>query len=80
MLLVNYIPFFLFTATPTAYGTPWARIQIRVAVAVYTTAKATRDPRRICNLCHSLWQCQILNPLSKARDGTHILKETMLEP
>ena len=32
---------------------------------------ATWDPSRVCNLHHSSWQeCQILNPLSKARDQT----------
>ena len=29
-----------------------------------------------CDLHHSLWQHQILNPLSKAKDGTHILMDT----
>ena len=28
------------------------------------------------DLCHSLWQLWILNPLSGARDGTHILVDT----
>ena len=37
------------------------------------TATAMRDPSRICDLHCSLWQHQILNPLSKARDRTHIL-------
>ena len=30
----------------------------------------------ICDLCCSSQQCQILNPLSKARDGIHILTES----
>ena len=42
----------------------------------YTTATATPDPSHICDLHHSSWQCQILNPLSEAGDGTHILVET----
>ena len=33
-------------------------------------ATATRDPRCICDLYHSSWQRQILNPLSEARGGT----------
>ena len=33
------------------------------------------DPNRICNLHCSFWQGQILNPLSEARDQTHILME-----
>ena len=32
----------------------------------------------ICDLCPSLQQCWILNPLSKARDWIHILTEAML--
>ena len=31
------------------------------------------DPSRIFNLHHSSWQHQILDPLSEARDRTHIL-------
>ena len=33
-------------------------------------------PSHIFDLCHSLWQ-QILNPLSKAKDRTHILMGTV---
>ena len=46
-------------------------------LTVYTTATATSVLSHICNLSHSLQQCQILNPLSKARDSTHSLTETM---
>ena len=35
-----------------------------------TTATAMADPSGICDLCHSLWQHQILSPLSKAWDQT----------
>ena len=43
----------------------------------YVTATAMPDPSRICDLdlCHNSWQCQILNPLIKARDGTHVLMD-----
>ena len=34
----------------------------------YTTATATQSLRHNCDLHCSLWQHQILNPLSKARD------------
>uniref|UniRef100_A0A8D1VUY0 Myosin light chain 1/3, skeletal muscle isoform n=1 Tax=Sus scrofa TaxID=9823 RepID=A0A8D1VUY0_PIG len=36
------------------------------------------DPSHICNLHHSSGQCQILNPLSEARDQTHNLMEAFL--
>ena len=41
----------------------------------YTTAAATSDPSRICDLHHSSQQCRILNPRSKARDRTCILMD-----
>ena len=42
----------------------------------YTTATAMLDPSHICNLCCSLWKCQILNPLSKGRNRTHLLMDS----
>ena len=38
----------------------------------YSTATATPDPSHICDLHYSSWQCQMLNPLSEARDQTLI--------
>ena len=35
-----------------------------------------RNPSHICNLYHSSQQHQIPDPLSEARDGTHILTDT----
>ena len=43
---------------------------------LYTTATATPDPSCICDLSPSFQQCQILNPLNKARDRTDILMDT----
>ena len=42
----------------------------------YATATAMEDLSLICNLHHSSQQLRILNPLSKARDWTHILMDT----
>ena len=39
----------------------------------YATTLATPNPSHICDLHHSSQQCQILNPLSEARDRTLIL-------
>ena len=44
----------------------------------YTTATATWGLSHICDLHHSSRQHQILNPLSKARNRTHILMDTSL--
>ena len=38
--------------------------------------QAMPDPSHICSLCCSLQQCEILNPLNEARDGTCILIDT----
>ena len=43
-------------------------VEPELQLLVYTTATVTLDASGICDLCHSLKQCQILNPLSKARD------------
>ena len=42
----------------------------------YTTATATQDLSLVFDLHHSLWQCQILNPLSEDTDQSHIFKDT----
>ena len=55
---------------------PGLGVELELPLLIYTTAIATRDPS-ICNLCHSLLWCQILNPLSEARDWTHILTDIM---
>ena len=43
---------------------------------VNATATATPGLSCTCDLHHSSWPHQILNPLSKARDGTHFLMDT----
>ena len=43
----------------------------------YITAMTILDLSHICKLHCRLWQCQILNPLGKAGDQTHILMDTM---
>ena len=44
----------------------------------YTTATATLDLSRNCDLHSSFQQQQILNPLSDARDWAHIFIDAML--
>ena len=58
--------FLLFRATPTAYGGP--RLGVKSELLAYSTATETLDPSHICELHKSLQQCQILNPLSEARN------------
>ena len=55
---------------------PGLGIESELQLLVYATVTATPDPSRGCNLCnlhHSSWQRQILNPLSEDRDQTHNL-------
>ena len=50
---------------PVAYGG-----LISLQLPAYTTATATQDPSRICNLHHSSRQCWKLTLLSEARGQT----------
>ena len=63
----------LFRATPTVYRGSQARGQIRAAAAGLRHSNS--DPSQVCDLHHSSQQRQILNPLSKVRDRTCILKD-----
>ena len=45
-------------------------VESELQLPAYATATTTPDPSRICGLHHSSWQCQILNPLREATDGT----------
>ena len=47
--------------------------ELEMQLLAYTTVPAMLDPSGLCDLRRSLWQRQILNPLSEARDGTCIL-------
>ena len=54
-----------------AYGSSQLGVESELQLPAYTTATAMQDLSCICDLHHSSQPCQILNPLSKARD--HIL-------
>jgi len=54
--------------------------ELELQLLAYITAIATPDLSCICNLHHSLQQCQILNPLREARDWTHVLMDTSSFP
>ena len=50
-------------------------LELHPQAYVTATATATRDLSCVCNIHHSSWQHQILNPPSRARDGTCILMD-----
>ena len=59
---------------------PRLGIQSEMQLLAYTIAAATWGPSHICDLHCSSWQCQNLNPLSRARDQTYILMNTSQAP
>ena len=59
---------------------PRLGVKLELQLPTCTTATATRDPSRICNLHHSSWECQIPDPLIEARDGTCLLMGTSWIP
>ena len=66
---ISFFSFFSFLRPyPRHMEVPGLGVKLELQLLAYTTATATLDPSHICNLCHSLWQTQILIPLSKARD------------
>ena len=62
---------------------PRLRAELELQLLAYTTATgtgtgtatATQGPSRVCDPHHSSWQCQILDPLSEARDQTCVLMD-----
>ena len=55
---------------------PRLGVQLEMQPLAYTTATAIQDLSLVCNLHHSSQQHWIPNPLSEARDQTHILLDT----
>ena len=51
---------------------------MELQLLAYTIARVTPDLSYIFDLCPSLQQLGILNPLSEARDRTRILMDTMV--
>ena len=56
---------------------PRLGIKLELQLLAYTTATAMPDQNLTLDLYHSPWECQILNPLSKARDQTRVLMDTI---
>ena len=54
---------------------PGLEVESELQLPASTTATAMWDPSHICDLHHSLWQGQILNPLNEARDRTCVLMD-----
>jgi len=74
-----FILFYFFRATVWHTEVPRLGVESELQLPAYTMATVTWDPSHICDLHHSSQQRQILNPLSKARNRTHILIDTSFE-
>ena len=57
-------------------GVPRLGAESELPLPAYTTATATPDLSHVCDLQHSSQQHWIPNPLSEAKDLTHILIDT----
>ena len=55
---------------------PRLGVESELQLLSYATATATWDLSHVCSLHHRSRQHWILNPLSKARDRTHVLRDT----
>ena len=80
--LLKFISFFfwLLRAASEAYGGSQARSPSELQLPAYTTATSTQDPSHVYHLHHSSRQCQISDPLSKARGQTCVLMDTSQIP
>ena len=68
--------FGLFFLGPHPWHVEFPRLGVVLELQLPATAIAMQGLSHVCELHHSSWQCQILNPLSKARDWTHVLMDT----
>ena len=68
--------FFLLFRAAWHMEVPRLRAESELQLLADATATATPDPSQVCNLHHSPRQCQIPDPLSKARDQTCTLMDT----
>ena len=67
-------PFFVFLGLHSQHvEVPRLGVELELQPPAYPTATAMWDRSHVCDLHHSSRQCQNLNPLSEARDGTHNL-------
>ena len=70
---------FFFILGPHLWHTevPGPEVKLELQLQACATATAILDPSCICNPHCSLQQCQIFNPLSEARDQTHIFMDAL---
>ena len=67
---------FFLTAALAAVEVPRPAAKLGLQLLAYVTATAMLELSCVCELCYSLQQSWILNPLSKGRNQTHVLMDT----
>ena len=70
------IVFLFFILGPHLWHTEVLRLGAESELQLLACAIAMPDLSQVCEVRFRLWQCQILNPLSKSRDRTYILMDT----
>ena len=78
LLLLNYYYYyFVFLGPhPQHMEVPRLGVESERQLQAHTPAHSNARGHLICDLPHSLQRWRILNPLSEAKDQTHILMET----
>ena len=76
VLLLFIFSLFFLGSHPRHREVPRLGVKSELQVSACITATATQDPSCICSLHHSSRQHWIRNPLSEARDQTHVLMDT----
>ena len=74
----HFFFFFHFMPAVKHMEVPRLGIKSELQLQAYVTDTVMPDPSHVCDLCHSLWQHEILNPLTEARDQICIFTDTML--
>ena len=77
LTLLFFFSVFCLCRATTSGHTKFPRLGVEsvLQLPVYITATATRNPSLSCDLHHHSQQHWILNPLSKAGYGTHVLMD-----
>ena len=67
---LTFFSFCLLRLHPGHMEVPRLGVQSELQLPAYAIATATSDLSHVCDLHHTSWQRQILNPLNEARDWT----------
>ena len=77
LFLFFYFLFFCFLGPHLQHmEIPRLGVESELQLPAYTTATAVQNLSHVFDLHHRSGQRQILNPLSEARDWTHVLMDT----